>query len=83
MNLRLTRRGRLAGAKRGSRVSQIVLNPLCGWVRAAEHPPRNPFYVLERRHGLAEIVERGGGVLKAPPATFADESYDLPKYTSD
>ena len=63
MNLRLTRRGRLAGAKRGSRVSQIVLNPLCGWVRAAEHAPRNLFYVLERRHGLAEIVERGGGVL--------------------
>ena len=76
MNLRLARRGRLAGAKRGSRVSQIVLNPLCGWVRAAEHPPRNPFYVLERRHGLAEIVERGGGVL----ARFL--SSDAPKRRS-
>jgi len=76
MNLRLTRRGRLAGAKRGSRVSQIVLNPLCGWVRAAEHAPRNLFYVLERRHGLAEIVERGGGVL----ARFL--SSDAPKRRS-
>jgi len=33
-------------------------------VRAAEHAPRDPFHVLERRHGLAEIVERGGGVLE-------------------
>ena len=32
-------------------------------VRAAEHAPRGPFRVLERRHGLAEIVERGGRVV--------------------
>ena len=25
---------------------------------ATKHAPRDPFYVLERRHGLAEIVER-------------------------
>ena len=31
-------------------------------MRAAEHAPRDPFRVLERRHGLAEIVERGAGV---------------------
>ena len=28
-------------------------------MRATEHAPRDPFRVLERRHGLAEIVERG------------------------
>ena len=40
-------------------MSQIVLNPNCVWVRAAEHAPRDAFRVLERRHGLAEVVERG------------------------
>ena len=30
---------------------------------ASKHAPRDPFRRLERRHGLAEIVERGGGVL--------------------
>ena len=54
---------RLAGAERGSRVSQVVFNPPCGWVRASKHAPRNPTRVLERRHGLAEIVERGTVVL--------------------
>ena len=32
-------------------------------MRTPEHAPRDPFRVLERRHGLAEIVERGAGVL--------------------
>ena len=27
-------------------------------MRATKHAPRDPFRVLERRHGLAEIVER-------------------------
>jgi len=31
-------------------------------VLATEHAPRGPFRVFERRDGLAEIVERGGGV---------------------
>ena len=31
-------------------------------MRAAEDAPGNPFYFLERRHGFAEIVERGVGV---------------------
>ena len=44
-------------------MSQIVLNPNCVWVRAAEHAPRDAFRVLERRHGLAEVVERGAVVL--------------------
>ena len=28
-------------------------------MRATEHAPRDPIHVLERRHGLAEVVERG------------------------
>ena len=36
---------------------QIFLNPRCERVRAAKHAPRDPFRVLEHRHGLAEIVE--------------------------
>ena len=31
-------------------------------MRASEHAPRDPSRVFERRHGLAEIVERGVGV---------------------
>ena len=33
---------------------------------ATKHAPRNPFNVLERRHGLTEIVERGAGGRRAP-----------------
>ncbi len=60
------RRRRLAGAEHDSRASrglQRVLNVHCDRMRAAEHAPRGPFRVLERRYGLAEIVERGAGVL--------------------
>jgi len=31
---------------------------------ATEHAPRDPLRVLERIYGLAEMVERGGGVLR-------------------
>ena len=31
----------------------------CERVRASEHAPRGPIRVLERRHGFAEVVERG------------------------
>ena len=55
--------GLLGGAERGSRVLQGSLNSFCDRVRAAEHAPRDPFRVLERRHGLADIVERGVGVI--------------------
>ena len=55
----------LAGAERSSRVCQGTLNPLSGRVRASHHAPRDPLRVLERCHGFAEIVERGGpGVLE-------------------
>ena len=43
-------------------MSQIVFNRSCERIRAAEHAPRDPFYLLERRHGLVEIVKRGAGV---------------------
>ena len=42
---------------------QSALNSRCGRVRATQHAPRGPFRVLERRHGLADIIERGGEVL--------------------
>ena len=53
----------LAGAERGSRVSQGCPNIHCGRVRATEHASRGSFRVLERLHGLADIVERGAVVL--------------------
>ena len=40
----------------------MMLNPRCGRVSATEHAPRDPFRVLERRHGLVEIVGRGVGI---------------------
>ena len=58
---------RLAGCERGSRVLQITLNEYCERVRATEHAPRDPFQFLERRHGLAEVVERGAGVTVERP----------------
>ena len=57
--LNSSRRSTLAGAERGSRVSQGCPNIHCGRVRASEQASRDPFRVLERRHGLAEIVGRG------------------------
>ena len=58
MYLRTTRR-RFAGAERRSSRGQIVPNPGCERVRDTKHTPRGPLYLLERRHGLADIVERG------------------------
>ena len=77
-----------AGAERGSRLSQAVLNTRGERVRATEHAPRDPLYLLERRHGLAEIVERGGGVLEErirvipprPEREFMTPSEDAPRH---
>ena len=60
----LPRWRRFAGAERLSRLSQITLNMNNERVRAAENAPRGPFYVHERRHGLADIVERGARAAK-------------------
>ena len=57
-----TRRHRrhLSDAEHRLRVLQVApKSRLRERVRATEHAPRNTFSVLERRHGLAEIVERG------------------------
>ena len=45
---------RFAGAERGSRLSQLVLNLFRKWVRATEHAPGGPFQLLERRLGLED-----------------------------
>ena len=64
---------RFAGAEGGSRLSQIRLHMRYQRVCAAEHPPRDPCHVLERLHGLAEIVERGA-VVFAPAAPSTSSS---------
>ena len=61
--LRTARRRFFTGAERGSRFLQGPLMCSCGRVRAAEDAPRDPFRLLERRHSLAQIVERGIVVL--------------------
>ena len=54
---------RLAGAERGSRGSQILLNRPRERICATEHAPRGRCHVLKRRYGLADIVERGAFVI--------------------
>ena len=60
------RRRRLAGAERGSRAScrgsPSSTPPLSAVCEPTEHAQRGRFHALERRHGLAEIAERGAGV---------------------
>ena len=56
--------GRLAGVEGCSRILQIALNIRYERVRAPEHALRGPRRLHQDFHGLAEIVERGGGVTK-------------------
>ena len=51
------------GGERGSRVSQGRLHIHCEGMIATKHAPRGPPRLLERRHGLTEIIERGVGIL--------------------
>ena len=60
---RRRRRRRIAGEERGSRGLQGNINVPCERVCATHHAPRRPRRLLEGRHGLAEIVDRGDGVL--------------------
>ena len=46
-----------------SRPSPIILNHPSERGGAAKHAPRDPRRLFERRHDLAEIVERGDGVI--------------------
>ena len=62
---------RFAGAERGSRFSQFVLDLRRERMRSAKHAQRSPFQLLERGHGLAEVVERGAGILVWPLVSSA------------
>ena len=55
--------GRVDRRELRSHCFKALLHGSCEWVRAAEDAPRCPFRPLERRHGLADIVERGAGVI--------------------
>ena len=50
--------GGVSRAARSARVSQLALNINSERMRAAEHAPRDPSRVRERRPGLVEIVAR-------------------------
>ena len=57
-------------ARRAARAvfqAQVVINARGGRVTfATEHAPRDPLRVLERRDGLAEMVECGFGSARCP-----------------
>ena len=55
--------GRVDRRELRSHCFKALLHGSCEWVRAAKDAPRCPFRPLERRHGLADIVERGAGVI--------------------
>ena len=42
---------------------------------ASEHAPCGPYSFLERRHGLAQISERGGGVTVERPCPRGDSAH--------
>ena len=58
----VARRRECTGTEGCARVLHFILTTLCERMRSTEHLLRDPSNVLERRHGLAEIVERGAGV---------------------
>ena len=76
-------RTRLARVEDCSRVSQGLLNRSYERMRATHHAPRDPCRVLERRHGLVEIVERGAIVLaerlRVIPPRLERESMSFPE----
>ena len=55
--------GTLRAGEHCPRISQFALKARRERVRATKDAPGDPLHVLERRHGLAEIVERGASVL--------------------
>ncbi len=62
-----------AGGERGSRLSQARLNIHRERVRATEPAPRGPFRLCEHLRSVAEIVERGAGVLVQRPRVIPDD----------
>ena len=79
-----TARRRFAGVERRSCVSQVGRNSFCGRVRISKHAPCDLFQVFERRHGLAEIVERGVIILVkgfgVNPPYFEHEIMRIPEH---
>ena len=53
---------RFAGVECCSRLSKSSLDLCYERIRATQHAACGPCRILERSHGLAEIVERGAGV---------------------
>ena len=52
-------------------------------MRATEHAPRGSFRVLERRHGLTEVVERRAFVISRSRRNYALALYADPTATLD
>ena len=59
----VARRLRFAGGERGSHLLQVVFNTTYNRMLATKHAPGGAFRILERLHGLADIVESGAAVL--------------------
>ena len=64
MSLELTLLPFFAGVQDCSRKLQGIIYLFDVWVCRSEHAPRGPCRLLERRHGLAKIVERRAVVLR-------------------
>lgn len=54
--------GQRPSSEHCSQISQIQVNSLSERVLDIKHAPGGPFRFLKRRHGLADIIERGAGV---------------------
>jgi hypothetical protein len=54
--------GQRPSSEHCSQISQIQVNSLSERVLDTKHAPGGPFRFLKRRHGLADIIERGAGV---------------------
>ena len=64
----------------------MLCDPHCDRVRTAEYAPGDPRRILERRHGLAEIIQRGAVVLvesfRISPPYFERDSMALSENAS-
>ena len=79
----LRARRRLAGGEDCSRLTQVIPKENKEGVRATEHAPRGPFRVLERRHGLAEIVEAiMFSIIRRDPRMWAKSSRPSARFFS-
>ena len=66
------------------RASQADFSMAYSWMRAAEHASRGSCHVLERLHGLADIVERGAfGSTEHLPVNLPHHERDLMTLSED